>query len=204
MSKDRIDERFWVCIIGPVTEGELPQGADSKPRSAAVIAVTEMLGRQPECWSGWGTDRQRFEAIQKVWNSEDRTDAKVDGVIKLPVRYDVKSKHIFEASGHSVAWLSRNTHHPNWDEDKSYGEYIALCINSYAQLQADKSELEERVGKYRAALERIANQRSSIYVKGTGINMDGEREAVYNNHYEALNEAYTLAASVLADEKEKE
>ena len=65
------------------------------------------------------------------------------------------------------------------------------------RLQARLSEAERKVLDLTEALEKIANQQSSVYVKGSGINLDGEREAVYNNHYEALNAAYKIAVAAL-------
>lgn len=54
----------------------------------------------------------------------------MDEQIKLPVRYDAKSHHIFEADGRSLCWLSRNTHHPRWEEKDKDGEYLASIINA--------------------------------------------------------------------------
>ena len=62
--------------------------------------------------------------------------------IKTPVRYDAKSHHIFEADGHSLCWLSRNTHHPRWDKKDEDGEYLAAALNDSSRVQALVDALE--------------------------------------------------------------
>lgn len=61
-------KKYWVCIIGPVDEKELPSGADAPPRCAAENAIIKMIGKQPKCWSGWGCKQNTFEKIMDAWN----------------------------------------------------------------------------------------------------------------------------------------
>ena len=62
---------YWICIIGPVKRSELPNnGADSPPRMAAQDAVIKMIGKQPECWSGWGCSEKTKDKILNVWHKE--------------------------------------------------------------------------------------------------------------------------------------
>lgn len=75
-------KEYWVCIIGPVKRKELPDGADGPPRTAAVDAIIEMIGRQPEeCGSGWGCTEEDKNAILKVWSDsqyhEDKETSKI-------------------------------------------------------------------------------------------------------------------------------
>jgi hypothetical protein len=46
-------KRYWYCIIGPVEDDKIPNGADSPPRLAARMATTRMTGKDPTCMSGW-------------------------------------------------------------------------------------------------------------------------------------------------------
>jgi len=51
-----------------VKRKELPHGADFLPRMAAINAVIDMIGRQPKCWSGWGTSKEKFDELIRVWS----------------------------------------------------------------------------------------------------------------------------------------
>lgn len=54
--------RYWVCIIGPISDDKLPDGADSPPRMAARQAVVEMTGVDTTCRSGW-CDEAEYQRI---------------------------------------------------------------------------------------------------------------------------------------------
>lgn len=46
--------RYWVCIIGPVSDDKLPDGADLPPRRAALEAICNMISDgHLNCNSGW-------------------------------------------------------------------------------------------------------------------------------------------------------
>jgi len=57
--------RYWVCIIGPVPDADLPAGADLPPRLAARRAVALNTGHDPECFSGWHSEAT-VEDLKKV------------------------------------------------------------------------------------------------------------------------------------------
>lgn len=54
--------RYWVCIIGPVPDDKLPDGADGPPRHAARHASWKMTGVDSECNSGW-CDEDEYNRI---------------------------------------------------------------------------------------------------------------------------------------------
>lgn len=58
--------------------------------------------------------------------------------IKLPVRYDPSSHHVFEADGHSLAWIPRNTHNPRYGTRHEAGETIARYLNEFGNVIADR------------------------------------------------------------------
>lgn len=55
------EPRYWICIIGPIAENLLPEGADSPPRWAARRAIAEIVGAgDATCNSGWrGADEYK-------------------------------------------------------------------------------------------------------------------------------------------------
>ena len=57
--------RYWMCIIGPVPDDQLPFGADYAPRIAARNAVFKATGIDPDCLSGW-IEEAELERIQKA------------------------------------------------------------------------------------------------------------------------------------------
>lgn len=82
--------------------------------------------------------------------------------IATPVRYDEKSHHIFEATGHSVCWLSRNTHHPHWSEGRPEGHAIAAAINAYPEIEELRKEVERLRGETQLALQRTLLRLSTM------------------------------------------
>lgn len=59
-------KKYWVCMIGPVEEKDLPDGADFPPRWAAKQAVCKMLEEDnTTCWSGWMDENKRAEELPK-------------------------------------------------------------------------------------------------------------------------------------------
>ena len=65
-----VRQRYWVCIIGPVDKGRLPNGFDSLPRIAAIEAIEKAGIEVKDCWSGWDCDEKHFKDIAEVWNRE--------------------------------------------------------------------------------------------------------------------------------------
>lgn len=66
-------QRYWMCIIGPTDQDELPDGADFPMRKAVQETFVKLTDEDAEfeCWSGWGLTKERMEEIQKVWNKEE-------------------------------------------------------------------------------------------------------------------------------------
>lgn len=65
-----VSPRYWVCVIGPVDKGRLPDAFDSPPRRAAIGAIEKAGIEVKDCWSGWGCDEKHFQDIMEVWNRE--------------------------------------------------------------------------------------------------------------------------------------
>ena len=63
------EERYWVCIIGPVHQQSLPDGADAPPRSAAILAVEAMGCAVETCSSGWGQDAEIIARVEDILNA---------------------------------------------------------------------------------------------------------------------------------------
>jgi len=60
-------KEYWVCIIGPTSRDNLPDGADFPMRRAAQEAFEKVTGHEEEtCWSGWGYTPKRVEEILKI------------------------------------------------------------------------------------------------------------------------------------------
>jgi len=60
--------RFWVCIIGPADQDDLPEMADSPMRNAAIDEFYKLTGHEDAvCYSGWGTDVDSADRTINAW-----------------------------------------------------------------------------------------------------------------------------------------
>ena len=57
-------KKYWIGIIGPVEEEDLPNAADVPLRKAVEKAFEDLLGRETEfCTSGWGNTEETIGEI---------------------------------------------------------------------------------------------------------------------------------------------
>lgn len=129
-----MSKEYWVCIIGPVERKELPDGADGPPRAAAVDAIIEMIGRQPdECGSGWGCTEETKKAIEKAWSDrhyyEDKDTAKIRKARKTMAKAFQKDPDFKQGYIDNVACLIMDRI-PGFKKDKVKREFIARDIIS--------------------------------------------------------------------------
>ena len=87
MSKERKlgEDRYWICIIGPVNVAKLPDGGDGPPRAAAIAAVEGMNCEVENCWSGWGADGEIVARVEKEWDrraAENGSEVEVDDQVQ--------------------------------------------------------------------------------------------------------------------------
>ena len=117
--------------------------------------------------------------------------------IKTPVRYDAKHHHIFEADGHSLCWLTRNTHHPEWDKKDEAGQQIANALNT----AADQSRVIEVMRTALEATARASRQTLDIIQKENFVfDGSGDRwEKLAFTIYTELTQASTDAKDALAE-----
>ena len=64
----RIDQnKYWLCLIGPIDQKAIPDGADAPMRKAVKDSFVELTGYNPErCSSGWGVSKERADVINAV------------------------------------------------------------------------------------------------------------------------------------------
>lgn len=63
-------KKYWICIIGPIEETELPDGADYPPRFAAIESIQKMTDISYGnffCSSGW-CDKAEYDKVMEVKN----------------------------------------------------------------------------------------------------------------------------------------
>lgn len=82
-------DKYWFCIIGPVKDNELPDGADSPLRSAVrKVANTMLPDNDLTISSGWGvsdTVRDLISAITVRSLSDNEAKQVIEFVRKLKV-----------------------------------------------------------------------------------------------------------------------
>ena len=69
--------RYWVCIIGPIEQDQLPMGADLPPRMAARNAVFDMTGdEEVTCDSGWCGEAEYQRIMDAKYGQNDPAQAR--------------------------------------------------------------------------------------------------------------------------------
>ena len=77
-----MNNKYWVCIIGPVGDNKLQPGSDAPPRNGAIMGVEGMGIKSKNCWSGWGCDEKRFKLLQYIWNTKPKELNKINDYLK--------------------------------------------------------------------------------------------------------------------------
>lgn len=196
MSKDRIDAKVDEVIrLGADSELTDEQRdpcytAWVKHRDAAEVSLEAMdiCDFRAGFMAGW--DANENSSAPRVWSKlcERANNLETDiAQLQADKAELTKQRDAYKEAADSALYLM-TTNKFTYDEKNETNSFITKLGERISELSADKAELEERVGKCEEALREIAHGTSSA---------DEYQQC-------AINALADLAASVLADEKEKE
>ena len=60
------NNRYWMCIIGPVDDKDIPSTGDIMLRMSARNKFNELFGKDKVCTSGWSIDEKRYHLLQFI------------------------------------------------------------------------------------------------------------------------------------------